>query len=91
MDEMEEVEELFQVAEEAMQEQAEGGRAGGAGANTSRRRMRTNRLRPTATGSTPVVGQEAYCRGDDGTQTWRVREQMNPIQAPFHVADPRGR
>ena len=34
---------------------------------------------------------KAYCRGDDGTQTWRVREQMNPIQAPFHVADPLGR
>ena len=34
---------------------------------------------------------KAYCRGDDGTQTWRVREQMNPIPAPFHVADPLGR
>jgi hypothetical protein len=81
MDEMEEVEELFQVAEEVMQEQDEGGRVGGAGANTSRRRMRTNRLRPTATGSTPVVGQEVFVKVH-GTFHKAVVKKILPLTDP---------
>jgi hypothetical protein len=34
---------------------------------------------------------KAYCRGDEGTQTWSAREQDKPIAAPPHVADPLGR
>ena len=50
------------IVEEAIQEQTAAGSAGGAGANTLRRRMRTDRLRPTATGSTPVVGQDVFVK-----------------------------
>ena len=81
MDEMEEVEELFQVAEEAIQEQAEAGSAGAAGANTSRRRMRTDRLRPTATGSTPVVGQEVFVKLH-GTFHKAVVKKILPLTDP---------
>jgi hypothetical protein len=81
MDEMEDVEQLFQVAEEAIQEQAETGSAGATGANTSRCHMRTDRLRPTATGSTPVVGQEVFVKLH-GTFHKAVVKKILPLTDP---------
>jgi hypothetical protein len=59
---MDEVEELRQVTEEDMQEQDEVGSAGGTDeqGRTSRHHTRTDRLRPTETGSTPAVGQHVF-------------------------------
>ncbi len=81
MDEMEEVEELFQTVEEAMQEQVEEGSVGGAGEHTSRRRTRTERLRPTATGSTSVVGEEVFVKLH-GTFHKTVVKKILPLTDP---------
>ena len=78
---MEEVEELFHVAEEVIQEQAEAGSAGGADEHTSRCRTRTERLRPTATGSTPVVGQEVFVKLH-GTFHKAVVKKILPLTDP---------
>jgi hypothetical protein len=45
----------------------------------------------TAEDERVFLAWKAYCRGDDGTQTWIAREQDTPIVAPPHVADPLGR
>ncbi len=45
----------------------------------------------TAEDERVLLAWKAYCRGDDGTQTWSAREQDKPIAAPLHVTDPLGR
>jgi hypothetical protein len=42
-------------------------------------------------GCVHLLAWKAYCRGDEGTQTWSAREQDKPIAVPPHVADPIGR
>jgi hypothetical protein len=81
MDEMEEVEDLFQVAEETIQEQTEAGSAGGAGAS----HMRTDRLLPTATGSTPVVGQDVFVKLHDTFHKAVVKEILPLTDPPMYM------
>jgi hypothetical protein len=85
MDEMDEVEELFQVAEEDIQEQSEVGSAGGSDANTSWFRMPTDRLRPTATGSTPVVDQEVFVKLQVTFHKVKVKKILPLTDPPMYM------
>ena len=38
-----------------------------------------------------LLDWETYCCGDDGTRTWSVREQDEPITVPVQLTDPFGR